>query len=82
MRLAELTEIWNANQELRLLPPLWEFAKIHLLTNRRNWTEPQRKMMTRSGRVGALVIGLVALAVIVGSTVVYTLMKYAMQPVE
>ena len=51
LRLAELAEVWNAKQEIRLLPGPWEQMKIHLLTDRTDWTETQRRMMWQAGLV-------------------------------
>ena len=69
LRLAERSALWNARPETRLLPSVFEWANIRLLTRRRNWTEPQRKMMKQAGRfhglrglgLAAVVTGLVAL---------------------
>ena len=41
---------WNAKPESRFLPSWWEDLNIRLLTNRKNWTEPQKKMMAVAGR--------------------------------
>ncbi len=67
LRLAERTSLWNARSENRHLPSLLEWANIRLLTKRRDWTEPQRRVMKRAGRVhGLRSLGVVAgLAVLV-----------------
>jgi hypothetical protein len=49
--LSESSATWNARLENRFLPSWWEHLTIHLLTDRRKWTEPQRKMMGKAGRV-------------------------------
>ena len=54
LRLAERSALWNAKPENRHLPSAWEWANIRLLTRRRDWTEPQRRMMKRAGRVHGL----------------------------
>jgi serine/threonine protein kinase len=54
LRLAERAELWNARPENRRLPSLPEWANIRLLTKRRDWTEPQRRMMKRAGRLHGL----------------------------
>jgi serine/threonine protein kinase/formylglycine-generating enzyme required for sulfatase activity len=54
LRLRERSALWNAKPESRLLPSVWEWADILLLTRRKDWTEPQRKMMKRAGRVHCL----------------------------
>ena len=54
LRLAERSASWNAKPENRQLPSLLEWANIRLLTNKKDWNEPQRKMMRRVGRVHGL----------------------------
>ena len=51
LRLAERSASWNAKPENRHLPSALEWANIRLLTRKEDWTEPQRKMMKRAGRV-------------------------------
>lgn len=45
LRLAERAANWNAKQENRQLPALWEFFDITLRTSRKNWSESERRMM-------------------------------------
>jgi eukaryotic-like serine/threonine-protein kinase len=62
LRLGERSSLWNAKPENRHLPSPAEWASIRLLTNRRDWTEPQRRMMKRAGWVhGLRTLGLVTL---------------------
>ncbi len=62
LRLAERSSLWNSKPENRHLPSPAEWANIRLLTKRRDWTEPQRRMMKRAGRVhGLRALGLVTL---------------------
>ena len=62
LRLAERSSLWNAKPENRHLPSVLEWANIRLLTKKRDWTEPQRRMMKRAGRVhGLRTLGLVML---------------------
>ena len=49
--LAERASLWNAKPENRHLPSLLEWTNIGLLTKKKDWTEPQRKIMRRAGRV-------------------------------
>ena len=51
LRLAERSASWNAKPENRQLPSALEWANISLLTKRRDWTDPQRKMMRKAGWV-------------------------------
>ena len=51
LRLAERSASWDAKPENRQLPSPLEWARICLLTKRRDWTEPQRRMMKRAGRL-------------------------------
>jgi len=54
LRLAERSASWNAKPENRHLPSALEWANIRLLTRKKDWTDPQRKMMKRAGRVHAV----------------------------
>ncbi len=51
MELAERAALWNAKSENRHLPSVWEYGTIRTLTRRRDWTEPQQRMMRRAGRI-------------------------------
>lgn len=51
IRLAERSALWNAKPENRHLPSALEWASIRLLTSKRDWSEPQCKMMKRAGWV-------------------------------
>jgi formylglycine-generating enzyme required for sulfatase activity/tetratricopeptide (TPR) repeat protein len=53
-RLAERSALWNAKPENRLLPSRLEWANIRLLTEKKDWTPSQRKMMRRAARVHGL----------------------------
>ena len=44
----------TAKPENRHLPSVLEWANIRLLTKKSDWTEPQRRMMRRAGRVHGL----------------------------
>jgi eukaryotic-like serine/threonine-protein kinase len=66
LKLAERSGLWNAKPENRLLPSWWENLSIRFLTDQKKWTQPQRKMMAKAGRVHGLrsalaLAGLVAL---------------------
>ncbi|MFI5460669.1 MAG: SUMF1/EgtB/PvdO family nonheme iron enzyme [Isosphaerales bacterium] len=54
LRLAERAAIWDAKPENRHLPSVAEWAGIRTMTRRKQWTEPQRRMMRRAGRVHGL----------------------------
>jgi serine/threonine protein kinase/formylglycine-generating enzyme required for sulfatase activity len=68
LRLAERSSLWSARPENRHLPSALEWANIRLLTKRRDWTDPQRKMMKRAGRVhgvrGVLTVALLTAGVL------------------
>ena len=51
LRLFDRSVTWNAKPENRHLPSWWEYLNIRLFTDKKNWTEPQRKMMAKAGRV-------------------------------
>jgi hypothetical protein len=50
LRLSELASFWTAKPENRHLPTGLEWANIRLLTRKKDWTEPERKMMRKSGK--------------------------------
>jgi serine/threonine protein kinase/formylglycine-generating enzyme required for sulfatase activity len=54
LRLAERSALWNAKPENRRLPSVLEWANIRALARKREWTDPQRRMMRRAGRVHGL----------------------------
>src|SRR5271157_5506442 len=54
IRLAERSALWIVKPVNRYLSPVWEWSGIRLLTKKRDWTEPQQKMMRRAGRVHGL----------------------------
>ena len=62
LRLAERASLWSSRPENRHLPSALEWANIRLLTSRRDWSEPQSKMMKRAGRRhGVRMMGLIVL---------------------
>lgn len=69
LRLAERAAIWHNRIDNRHLPSLWEYLKISLLTDRVRWTVPQRKMMSKAGRVYTIRVGLVA-AILFGAAAI------------
>lgn len=62
LKLFDTSVTWNAKPENRLLPSWWENFNIRLFTDRNKWTEPQRKMMGKAGRVHGLRSALVLVA--------------------
>jgi PAS domain-containing protein len=48
--LAERSAAWAARPEDRHLPTWGEWVRIRLLTRKKDWTPPQRRMMRRAGR--------------------------------
>src|SRR5262249_49343028 len=66
LRLAERSAAWNAKPENRHLPSALEWANIRMLTKRKDWTEPQRRMMRRAADVHGLgALGLVLLVSVI-----------------
>jgi serine/threonine protein kinase/formylglycine-generating enzyme required for sulfatase activity len=51
LRLVDRAALWSARPETRRLPSVLEWANIRLMTSKREWSEPQRRMMGRAGRV-------------------------------
>jgi tetratricopeptide (TPR) repeat protein len=54
LRLAEGAALWQAKPVSRHLPAWWEWLDIRLLTRKRDWTPPQRRMMDQAGRYHGL----------------------------
>ena len=54
LRLAERSASWNAKPENRHLPSALEWANIRWFTKKKDWSEPQCRMMKRAGRVYGL----------------------------
>ena len=61
--LADRAAIWTDRPENRQLPSLRQWVSIRWLTARKNWSQPQRRMMAKAGRVHAA-RGAVAVAVL------------------
>jgi eukaryotic-like serine/threonine-protein kinase len=64
LKLAERSALWNAKPENRHLPSLLEWASIRTLTEKQRWSDPQRKMMGKAGRVIGLYSGLASIAAV------------------
>ena len=68
--LVDRAGVWNARPENRQLPSLWQWFNIRWWTQKKNWTPPQKKMMTKAGKyhaVRAMVVAvLLAVATITG----------------
>jgi formylglycine-generating enzyme required for sulfatase activity len=67
--LADRAAVWNARPENRQLPSLWQWASIRWLTQKRNWTPPQRKMMRKASRYHAVRGLIVAVLLLAGSLI-------------
>lgn len=63
-RLADRVALWKAKPENRLLPSLWEYLNIRLLTDRKKWTASQQKMMRKAGRLHGIRFALVGMAIV------------------
>ena len=61
LRLSDLSVTWNSKPENCFLPSWWENLNIRLFTDKKKWTEPQRNMMRKAGRVHGIRTSLVAL---------------------
>jgi formylglycine-generating enzyme required for sulfatase activity len=59
--LAERASVWNARPENRQLPSLSQWLSIRLLTRKKDWAPPQRRLMRRAGRYHAVRGALLAL---------------------
>jgi formylglycine-generating enzyme required for sulfatase activity len=67
--LADRAALWNARPENRLLPSLPQWAALRVLTRKRDWTDPQRRMMRRATRYHALRGAVLAVLLLAGALV-------------
>jgi formylglycine-generating enzyme required for sulfatase activity len=74
LRLAERASLWIVKPENRHLPSVWEWLNIRLLTRKKDWTPPQRKMMGKAARYHA--VRALALAVLLAVGLVTGLAVY------
>jgi serine/threonine protein kinase/formylglycine-generating enzyme required for sulfatase activity len=72
LKLFDTSATWNARPEDRFLPSWWEHLNIRLLTDRKKWTGPQRKLMGKAARVHGFrsALALVGLVMLVSIGVV------------
>ena len=66
--LADRAVVWNSRPENRQLPSLLQWFQITWFTEKKNWTESQRAMMRKSGRVHGTMWGGVLLTVLLVGT--------------
>ena len=69
IRLEELSLLWNDKPESRRLPGFFEWLRIRTLTQRSDWSPPERKMMkvaTRRALINAAIAATLALAAVFG----------------
>jgi serine/threonine protein kinase/formylglycine-generating enzyme required for sulfatase activity len=52
--LTDRATVWKARSENRQLPSLWQWLQIRWLTQKKNWTPPQRQMMRKATLYHAL----------------------------
>ena len=72
--LSDRLRLWTTKSENRFLPSVWEWARIRLLTNKKEWTHPQQRMMQTAGHVH-LMRGL-AIILALGATSIVALNTY------
>ena len=65
LKLFDTSSTWNSKPENRFLPSWWEHLFIRLLTDKKKWTGPQRKMMGKAGRVHGFRSALALLGLVV-----------------
>ncbi len=66
LRLGERASFWIAKPENRHLPSVPEWLLIRTLTRARDWTQPERRMMRRAGRIiGLRAVGFAVVASII-----------------
>src|SRR5439155_19035040 len=76
--LADRAAVWKARPENRQLPPLLQWFQINRLTQKNNWTPPQRKMMRKATRyytVRGLLVAVILALLAWGSNWAYCTLK-------
>jgi formylglycine-generating enzyme required for sulfatase activity len=69
--LADRSTVWNARPENRQLPSLLQWFRIRCLTQKKNWTPPQRKMMRKA--IGYHAVRKLVVAILFGMFLSYML---------
>ncbi len=64
VKLFDTALTWNSKPENRFLPTWWDHLSIRWLTDKRKWTDSQRKMMNQAGRVHGRRTGLALLLLV------------------
>jgi len=79
LKLEERSALWNAKPENRHLPSLLEWASIRTLTEKKKWTEPQRKLMRKAGRVhgvrSSIALTFLIVASVIGVTIRHSILE-------
>jgi len=76
LKLQERSAAWNAKPEMRQLPSFLEHASIRWLTDKRKWTEPQRKMMSKAGWIHGTRTALALTILVVASIAAVATRRY------
>lgn len=54
LKLAERASLWKSKPERKQLPSLWEWINIRLFSEKRQWSDTERRMMAKAERRDAL----------------------------
>jgi len=65
--LVDRAAVWNARPENRQLPSLQQWLQLKWLTQKKNWTPPQQKMMRKAGNYHAVQGMLVGVLLVVAT---------------
>ncbi len=82
LKLAERSAAWNTKQEAKQLPTLNEWFGITWLTERKQWTEPQRLMMRRATRTHVTRMGVAMTMFVALASVAFAGKRYIDQQRE
>jgi formylglycine-generating enzyme required for sulfatase activity len=77
-QLADRAAVWQARSENRQLPSLPQWISLRLLTDPRSWTEAEKRMMNRAGRLHAMRVIMAAGVVLVALTIGLRVWQYSL----
>jgi translation initiation factor 1 (eIF-1/SUI1) len=71
--LADRADVWNARPANRHLPSVWDWLQIRCLTQKKNWTPAQRRMLQKAGWYHAIQSLMIAVLMAAGTFVFYSI---------
>lgn len=79
LRLFDLSVTWNSNSDNRFLPSWWENLDIRCFTDKKKWTDPQRKMMVKAAWVHGIRTSIISFLLVAASIIGLTMQHRAVE---